>query len=483
MASKQLQIAPIMKKTILGGVTVGIASSVFIISLYALIETKNPNYLTDVSRIQNPDASQYILLGKNIVSGNGYSRSSHKPFAPDMLRGPVYPVLCGVLLEIGGMRAIHIFNCIMGIGTSVLLYLIGAKLFSHKVGLFSGILLGCDSMYAVSHFTAMSETSYLFIFLAGIYFIGKSNIFTDCEAISYLKYALGVAIIGCSALSRPSSLYEPVLLVALFVGPLMRNNQAFERRKIILYSVLPFILVVGPWITRNYLVFGIPKLTNVDTSNFVYFVGAGAYQREFNLSLDEAKEQIEQEYNIPAYSEVQNPWISDKTPKEIEASLKAVKNRVVFKYPFRLLESTALGISKALISHNTKTLCYLINQDWNAPGASKLLTLNKEAYTQIFNNSTLPIAVFLYQIVYAPACLLLSLVGGCYMFAVCRNRLLVWFILIQMAYFYATVAMFGLEAYWRCRIPLLPWIYLVDAYFIVEISRKSRISKRLSEPK
>ena len=64
--------------------------------------------------------------------------------------------------------------------------------------------------------------------------------------------------------------------------------------------------------------FGIPRVTNVDSNNLVYFVGAGAYQVRHGITLEEAQDQIAREFHLVPYIVTQNPWMTDRPLKDVD---------------------------------------------------------------------------------------------------------------------------------------------------------------------
>ena len=70
-------------------------------AIFAGIAIKNPEYLLDYRLNSNPDAVHYVLIGRNMLLHGQFSRSEGAPYAPDMLRTPIYPLFSGRLDVIG----------------------------------------------------------------------------------------------------------------------------------------------------------------------------------------------------------------------------------------------------------------------------------------------------------------------------------------------------------------------------------------------
>ncbi|MFH1484824.1 MAG: hypothetical protein ABIH46_02030, partial [Chloroflexota bacterium] len=79
----------------------------------ALIAVNRPAYLADYRLSTNPDAKQYVLLGRNLLLHGHYSRCQQPPYLPDMMRTPVYPLFAGGLDIVGKAGAIYLVQAVL----------------------------------------------------------------------------------------------------------------------------------------------------------------------------------------------------------------------------------------------------------------------------------------------------------------------------------------------------------------------------------
>jgi len=97
------------------------------------------------------------------------------------------------------------------------------------------------------------------------------------------------SVLGLAALTRPIALYLPLFLVPM--GWALRRGAA-GRARASLPFLLAFLLVVGGWIGRNVLVTGVPLVSTIEGTNFLYYRAAGALAEEEGLSMEEARTRL-----------------------------------------------------------------------------------------------------------------------------------------------------------------------------------------------
>ena len=136
--------------------------------LFAAVAVHRPEYLRDYRANGNPDVRHYVLLGRNLLLHGDYSRCEGPPFAPDMLRTPVYPVFAGGLDLLGGAGAIYLAQALLQAGSCLLLFALVRQSFGGRAAVCASLLLATDLMLAVSNFEAMSEPLFNFLILAAM---------------------------------------------------------------------------------------------------------------------------------------------------------------------------------------------------------------------------------------------------------------------------------------------------------------------------
>lgn len=274
------------------------------------------------------------------------------------------------------------------------------------------------------------------------------------------RLVLGGAFSALSVLTRPSGLYVIALWVGLIVLLGLRNRRISPALGDAALLVLVASIPIGLWVYRNDRVFSLPKLTFVDKNNLVYYAGAGAYEIERGVSFEEAQALISREFRIVPVEVVQNDFAYRTTVREIDRELNAVWPSVFFRYPRALLLSSIGGLAKATVSHNVAELADMTSQRWEPPGLGAILRFDPVSMARLVRNGPLLSTVFVWQVLHSLAALSLALPGLIIVLGTPRLRSAGLVILVMLAYSYMTVCLFGVEAYCRCRVPALPFLYM-----------------------
>jgi 4-amino-4-deoxy-L-arabinose transferase-like glycosyltransferase len=425
------------------------------------VEAYRPRYLRDYRLNENPDAIDYVRLGRNLVLRGCYSRCIEPPYVPDVLRTPVYPIFVGVLDALGGAGAIYIVQAALQAGSCVLLYQIVQRRFGTRPAIFASLFLATDLMVTVSNFEAMSEPLFSFLVLAAIATLGpwSARPSSEPDGRRTLRYLIGGFLLALATLTRPVGLY----LIPLFaLQPIL--GLAAERRRSLspLLGLLAFLagslVPVGLWMTRNSLLFGIPRLTTVDTQNVVYFFGSGAYQLCHGSSLQAAQSEIAAEFAIPPYEVLQNPWIQNESVSAMDAQVRSVRWRVLGKYPRELVVASMMGVVKAGLSHNVGLMATLLEAQWNPPSAGAIMRGDPKAAERLSQNGPLLAGALCWEMFHTLLVLTLATIGIGFALTDAGPRRDTLVLLFVLLYFEATLILFGLEAYSRCRLPALPFL-------------------------
>jgi Dolichyl-phosphate-mannose-protein mannosyltransferase len=417
----------------------------------------NPNYLWDYRLATNPDAVHYVLEGRNSILRHHFSRCTSEPYVADMLRTPVYPLFAGAIDLLTGSAGIFLAQIALQILSCVLVFVLGCRLISPAAGWLAATLLGTDLMLAISNFEAMSEVVFMFLTLAAILCVvpAKSS---SGSSPSIRRCLFSGLLLGIATLTRPAGLYLPLLNTAVLVAWGFWNRQLTHGVVSSVAMLLAFLIPVALWIGRNEVVFGLPRLTTADAIMTVYFAGAGAYQIEHNISLEQAQKRIASEYDLPPPQVTNNHWVSSMPVKEMDHRLRAVQSDVLLKYPVALVKSSLLGILKAHISHNVATLGYTWGIPWNQSGRADSSTGNR--LERLLSNHLLLIAALAWQLIHTLVTWTLFVIGLPLLFRLRRD----WPFLIMLgalAYFFLTVGLVGADAYCRSRTPHMPFVFVI----------------------
>ncbi len=442
--------------------------------ILAWVATSHPQYLINYKTNPNPDAHHYLVLGKNVWTHGVFSRQAEPPFLPDMVRTPVYPLMAGGLLVLfNAVWPIYLFQIFLFIGTGIIIYFIGKKLFNRAIGGWASLLYICNPMLIIQNFEAMSEPMFIFFSTLFLLFWLKflQKIKEKQSPGMILTLGLGM-LLGILILTRPIALYLPLLvgLIQFSLILIFKNVKALLATTLLI--VTPY-LVISPWILRNTQTFDLPKVSMADSINLAYMGGAGVYQILYDIEREEAQEKISKEFNLPPYLEVMNPWLTNKNLKELDHALRSAGKKIILDHPLLFIQSTCIGITKCFFSHNTERLATATNQKWTPPQLNNLLDGNiKNFTTRLMTNHPFLIFIFILEYLYLLMELLFIPIGIFVALSNPKFRLLALAILALFFYYILGIIMMGPDSYFRFRTVIDPLIFILMGVGLTRLNVK-----------
>lgn len=196
------------------------------------------------------DCKAYFNMAVEIAQGNGYKRygklTAYRPVG--------YPALLGLLFSIFGtsLLAPKLFNVLFSVWTLYFVYHVSEDLFKSKpIATINVLILSFYPQY-IYHMTLLfSETFHLFLVMLGIYLLVKKR------SSIFLKIASGI-VFGLACLVKPNTFFVPVLFLLpdIFINKnKYRANKYSQIFKIIIIVYFAIVVIILPWIIRNYMIF------------------------------------------------------------------------------------------------------------------------------------------------------------------------------------------------------------------------------------
>jgi hypothetical protein len=464
------------KKTQKYALLTAVVSFLICILVGILILLTNPIYLSSTDQNSNPDAIDYGILCKSLITQGVFSRSSDG--RPDPLRTPGYPILLTVFRADLTPIFIYLVQAAMVAFIGWMLATMAGNAFGSMAAIFVGTLIALDHTLHILAWQAMTEISGLFFTVLGLYLLRWPSPMR-WDLIPIQRSILSAIVFGVSVMIRPAFLLGPILLVT--IGFITRNRKSERVKPSIMFGriflfLLFFIILPTLWTVRNSTFFGINQFTPVGTHNMVYFVGAGAYQLELGVDRYQAQALIAEQFHLPTYSTVQSPHSQNEfSVKELESQLASAQWGVVFKYPKSLIMAEVIGLVKGSVAHAVGEFGVMIGNEWKSPGLAGLLSFRKQSYISLGSNSKILVLLFLLHILYIGVLVGSSLLGLFRVIALREFRIELIGIIILIIYGYVTIGMFGIDAVYRSRLIPLPAILLFCG-FAVSKPRNSTIS-------
>jgi hypothetical protein len=236
----------------------------------------------------NEEAMETAQLARNLSEGRGYVTKSIRPLsvyllqragaagqgaaevrlpAPDLNNPPVYPLLLAGLMKVLPFpftatqywfyqpeRWIAVFNQALFFGAVVLLFRIARRLFDARVAWLAAIIFAGTNLFWKFSVSGLSTVLLLVVFLAVVWCL--VGIEERERAASTGGGGVGLALlagalVGIGGLTRYAFAWMivPVVLFVAWVAPRVRA-------RLCLASVASFLVVMSPWLARNYAVSG-----------------------------------------------------------------------------------------------------------------------------------------------------------------------------------------------------------------------------------
>ncbi len=200
------------------------------------------------------DASQYILIAKNIASGNGFNMLPNSNLLAN--RAPFFPfILAGVFKFFGqSYWPARIFQVCMSSLVPVITYSIAKEVVSKRAAMISACISIFYPFYVFYSAYVLTETLFVFLSCFSLLYLIRF-----VKTGSYQDALLAGMFLGLSALTRPIALgFGVFFVVCYFFIPRRR----FKGSAAILAAMF---LVILPWTIRNYIVFEkfVPLTTEV----------------------------------------------------------------------------------------------------------------------------------------------------------------------------------------------------------------------------
>ena len=206
--------------------------------------------------------TDYDEIAQNLVAGKGFSlpldRKSSELGAPDSklravpvaTRTPAYPLFLAAIYKVFGrrVRLVYAAQAFLDMLSALLLYALTLRITgSDKAAMLSAFMYALYMPFMSQTAILLNEPLFNFLILAfcllAVWAFDKP---------SFLRFSLAGAALGLTTLCRPTTFLFP----AFFVGTMLILHWKQLRKTIVpsLAFVAGFMLIIAPWVIRNYIV-------------------------------------------------------------------------------------------------------------------------------------------------------------------------------------------------------------------------------------
>ncbi len=291
------------------------------LSMYFTIRPWNKEVENKV--IVTSDAVGYETLAENILHYRTFAGTYDTASIPansnqlqpgyliltyDTFREPGYPAFLALVYFMVGIKPfVAIFlQLFLNVISVVLIYKITKLLFENSVvATLAGLIFAFDihSIYMAN--VLYTDTLFVFLFLVSVYYF-----LSGLLSKKLFKFILSAIFLGLATLTRPVSLFYPLVLAFVLV--------LYYRKSIgMIVKVLPLYFVIvnslaGTWALRNHLTYGRWQLTTEGNYGLLMFYEAFGESRNSNLPIDSVRTLLQAECDSVGCNKMRNPFDRSK---------------------------------------------------------------------------------------------------------------------------------------------------------------------------
>lgn len=253
---------------------------VHLLFLLLFAKSFSPNYNGISDHFGSPDANNYVTMAKQLIEDGVYGYKSTTSNAYVTPSQPIYVtsiLMLNKLIKADELFILQFFNLVLSIGNVILIYKIASKLFKNKSVSFLASLLYAIYAPNVYYIRAiLTEMPTIFFMLLSIYIFIKA-----LETEKKYYYMLFSVFYAITIMFRPA--LAPLLIIPIIIL-IKKNGIKLSIKKMLCFSV-GFILIILPWVIRNYLLFDNIFLFSSHVGNPLLAGTYPFYIEEFDLEV------------------------------------------------------------------------------------------------------------------------------------------------------------------------------------------------------
>lgn len=213
------------------------------------------------------DSAEYLALAENLRQHHCFSRDTNQPRYPETYRTPGYPLLLAGVQAVfdGGATSAVLTNLVLGALVVITATVVARPLVGAPLAAAVGALLLLAPYRLYYSLWVMSEPLFVLLLLVAL----GCWLRWGHEQKRWFWLAAAGLVLGAATLVRPIGLpLLPLGCVAAALLPARQWQRRLGRAGLLLVS---FLLIVGPWLGRNYALFDRVRLTTIGASTQLYF--------------------------------------------------------------------------------------------------------------------------------------------------------------------------------------------------------------------
>lgn len=174
------------------------------------------------------------------------------PIDGPFFRAPLYPYFVSLVYSVfgAGPWALRLIQALMGSFSALLVFLIGCRVFSLRVGIIAGLIMAGYGTLILYEAQILIPALVILLNLAAVYSLLRAT-----SESSRLWYALSGLFLGLSAIARPTVLLFAVAVVIFLLWRAKRRTIALKPVHLLLFG-LSLVGPIAPVTVYNYAVSG-----------------------------------------------------------------------------------------------------------------------------------------------------------------------------------------------------------------------------------
>ncbi len=440
--------------------------AVFLRSVLFLVNL-NHNQGDLITTIRGDDG--YYEISKSLVEGIGFGGlDASGLFVPNPLRPPVYPFfIAGILYIFKSYWVVLIIQILIGSMIPVLgMYIIRKFTQVNALIIATGVLLALEPYSILFSFIFYTETFFIFLFFSFLLFF-----FSFFKDNSWRNIIWSAVFLGLAVLVKPTVQYLPIV-IPLFVLWHFRKSPL---KKVVIQLVIfvgIFMLVISPWLYRNYKEFGVVGMSAQPAYNLVIYLVPSVLSLENKTSFT-----IELNNIIKKEGFDQNNITLETSDYYVNQAVDVLK-----EHPVALLKSISItGVTFFTHDGMLTVLQYAGYTPKNYLPRPIILMLFDDfqgLVVAIKGIISSPMVLVLLVRVFWIIMTLLFFVGVVRFLRDKKTDTIFVFVMFLVAYFAATTAINGLGVNARFRMPINVFIFFFAAYGFMRLVEDINFLKR-----
>jgi len=409
------------------------------------------------------DSADYTIVTHNILSHGVFSSDQDETrLLPASFRTPGYPLFLVPFAIIGdGYYDAALMQIILSSASVVLMYILARRFLSRRIASVAAWLFVFEPVSAYYANIVLSDTLYVFLQLSALVIL-----FQNKRRLTAPDGLLGGALIGFAILVRPIGQFLPIpIAVGLYLLYRTKGKRLLQTITLFLIGVL---LVVSPWMIRNYRIFHTPALSSVPAVSFVSYFAPLYYAHKTGDTFENAQHlfnsRVQENYHDLSFRSLGN------VGKMNESVFRYIKEDTFGFARYYLIKTIPFYVTDGI--RNVGYTTRLIQSDGTPPNYSDyLLSGDWQGLFRALRHVTTPVALLIVGSGFWSLVLFALCVGFIWGMIVERNQTRLFILSSFLLVLYYAV-LTGPVAEARYRMPAEPFMFILAVYGALQIYAK-----------